>query len=304
MKHRWYTDKDYVRPLAYAIRESSFWVNFCFFFVVAFWIGQELAIRDAFPLVQHRRLHHVLDILSVIWGSFVTGYIFHWVVAHVPDKRKQYERDLDMERSVGMIMANFQGLVVQLLKGIKRDPEVKGSIYAFAYAVDPPPIVDEMVAVRENMFPDSFLHIPRDPFYAHFESTIAQIRLSLADLYDTRHTLDDRLRGVVVDMHEKLDRDFKNDLRDHKQRLEDYEVLVDSVHWLFEYVRDRAKAHKIISPFLMAEYHWSTYQQAWTEAEEEERESERERQEREKERANEPPIQISSPLKEEEDLEA
>lgn len=292
MKHPWYSDKDYVRPLSYAIRESNFWVNFCFFFVVSFWFVQELAIRDAFQIEQHRRLHHILDILSVLWGSFVTGYIFHWVVTHVPNKRKQYERDLDMERNVGMIMANFQGLVVQLLKGIKRDSTVTGSIYASVYAIEPPAIVDEMVAVRPNKVTGEFFPMPHDPYYLHFESTIVQMRLSLTDLYDTRHILDERLRGIVVDMQEKLDRSFRNDVRDHKQRLEDYETLVDSVHWVFEYVKDRVKEHKVISPFLMAEYHWSTFQQAWTEAEEEERESDQERQEREKRHISEQREQV------------
>lgn len=263
LRNREYAPKDYMSPLTYAIQKSNFWVNVSFFFVVAIWLLQELAIRDAFPIDGHRRLHHVLDILGVMWGSFVTGYIFHWVVTHVPEKRKEYEGELDVERDLSMMMYYYQSFIVSLLKGLRYDPSIKGNIYAMIDTYDTPPFIEHMVSPREVTHYQAI----DDPFQTHYEITFDAIVGTIEDIYDRRHFIDGELRDVISEMRVKIQWEWTVD-DPHKQRIRDLARLNHQMSFIHEYVKHRVMEYKVISPFLMDEFNWSTYEQAWLEAEE------------------------------------
>lgn len=265
----------YITPARYAIRESSFWMNFSFFLTLELWFIQEMFLRDAYPEKSHSDLNHFLDMLSVMWGSFVTAYIFFWITVHLPEKRKQRMIDIDRERDVAMIARSYFDLVVTLIKGIPRDPDLKLSIFTHFYPSleDLPAIYGQLVAIRPRTDGREWPWQPDDPFYIAFEQTFAIIKIRIDDMYDIRHTLDPWLYDIVMSAHEKSTRDVTNELRDEDQRLDDLQALNDVVVDFYQYGQKRIVERKVCSSFFKEVYDLHTFQDAWNEATEEELEA-------------------------------
>ncbi|MCB9163469.1 MAG: hypothetical protein H6592_03395 [Flavobacteriales bacterium] len=265
----------YIAPARYAVRESSFWMNFSFFLTLELWFIQEMFIRDAYPEKDHNDLNHLMDMLGVIWGSFVTGYIFFWITVHLPEKRKQRMIDIDRERDVAMIVRGYFDLIVALIKGIPRDPDLKLSVFTRFYPSleDQPLIYEQLVAIRPRTDGREWPWQPDDPFYMGFDQAFAIFKLRIDNLYDIRHTLDPWLYGIVMSAQEKSMRDVTNDLRDEEQRLDDLQVLNDVVVDFYQYGLRRMEKKKVCSSFFKDTYELHTFQDAWNEAAEEEMEA-------------------------------
>lgn len=41
-----------------------------------------------------------MDIVSVLIGSFVSGYIFHLVVSHWPEMKRRFEKQQDVDNAI------------------------------------------------------------------------------------------------------------------------------------------------------------------------------------------------------------
>lgn len=108
----------YVHPVEYAYKKTGGRVKFLLLLLLVIWLAQELWFRSIVPQPRYPGLNRFLDIVSVLWGSLFTGYIFHWIVDRYPRFRKQFLRDLSVERRFAHMLQQYMMLHVELMKHV------------------------------------------------------------------------------------------------------------------------------------------------------------------------------------------
>lgn len=131
IRHKWRRLVSYrnVGPTGYAVRQVNPWVFLAFILSLGLWVGQELWLRELFPVDGFKRLNRAFDILSVVWGSFFTGYVFHLIVDHLPKKREEYRDLRAIELELASILLSHQKIICCLLVHIPKDETLDLSIY-------------------------------------------------------------------------------------------------------------------------------------------------------------------------------
>jgi hypothetical protein len=123
-------DKHNVGLKEFTLRKIPLTLVLTFFLALVLWSYQELELRDRYHVAQHRTLNHLLDMLSVLWGALVTGSIFYFIVDHLPAMKKEYERQIAIERNLLGIINSYRAIYLAILKDTERDRTMNGNIYS------------------------------------------------------------------------------------------------------------------------------------------------------------------------------
>ncbi|MBL7955482.1 MAG: hypothetical protein JNJ91_10610 [Flavobacteriales bacterium] len=253
--------------LQYAISNTRFGVNVAFVLTLLAWFTQELVIREHYSEGLFPRANRFMDILAVGMGAFVTGYIFHWVVGHMPKMRVDYERDVDIERDLSSILSNYFHLHTLLLRDIPRDRSITANIFDRFYSTEPHKIVEQMVSIKVVRETGSDFPYTLDPYYYSFDTWRAQITLTVENMYKDRQEINGWLRGLVDYANERLQEDISNEMRDEDLRIKHFTDLNWIVNDFYRYSKENAMEGRIITPFLLDAINNGSYQSVWDEIE-------------------------------------
>lgn len=260
----------YVPPSEYIYKSSNKAARTGFVVVLMVWLFQDLLFRDLFlPVENYRKAHQILDMLSVVWGSFVTGYIFHWIVEHAPSMRKRYEVEVDINRHLHNILEGYRSIFFKTMIDIPRDPDLEGSPYDTLFK-GPPELWNQVVKVQPSGFSNNlYKGYYADLFGLTFASSLLSAQRSVADLMAQRQILDVELFDALEHVHEFIATYIQVDATGNPSiRLNNLEYYGMAIRPVYDYVRGEAQKDRLVYYLLNATIRDASYQGIWRNIEE------------------------------------
>ncbi|QQR87838.1 MAG: hypothetical protein IPJ76_06335 [Flavobacteriales bacterium] len=163
-----------------------------------------------------------MDIVSVLIGSFVSGYIFHLVVSHWPEMKRRFEKQQDVDNAIFNLLDSWGEMVQKLYQDQPRDPSIDERVFEKWSVYDNPPAYDIMMRSKRfdahtSAMEFSLLHIDEvlvenrealDGWLADRADTVLFLqKLPAPESSSQNSQLEQRL-WTLSSMHEKVMRFF------------------------------------------------------------------------------------------------
>lgn len=249
-----------VSATEYVVRNTPPLLVVLFIIVLLIWTLQELLIRDAYPLEANRTLHHFLDMASVLWGSFATGYIFHFIVDHIPNKLKAYDEQIEVDRGLIELINTYKRFIETVSYfNRERDETVTCSLY----------ILDEVGVEYWRRTVEMALQRLKvefsDPsmYQETIDTTKKQLRDSIDEMLLSRGSLDWRHYDALISSRKILYQERMDYIVWEEEPFGKFQVINLSIRTIFRLVRYRVEHNEYCLAHLYNVVQRSSHQDWW-----------------------------------------
>lgn len=236
----------------FAIRELNPWIATSIMLVLALWLGQELWLREVYPVDEFKTFHRALDILAVAWGSYFTGYVFHLIVDFFPRMKDRYLLELAIEHKLSYLLMAHQSFLSNLMRNLDHDPTMDKSLY------DTSPLRSKF---GDDLAEAWLMEEEEEGALNHYTEIVGLI----IELKEDRSSLDLDFR-TAVDKAAKIAMNaypIPPENEDQEAALERIETLSISIAPIFFYCHERTSSGRAVAYHLYDHVKSSNYVSAW-----------------------------------------
>lgn len=262
--------KPFKSKLEYTLGQSRFWTNALWWTAIALWLIQELGLRAKLPESGYPTINRLFDILATLYGAFVTGYSFYWMVEFAPRMHRQYNRQVEFEYALISLLGRFRDFVYEMLEPHQRDTSVTENLFLTWDWDHPPKVIDLMLSAQENGT-DRWGNVGRiDSFIERYAFTCEQLERLTRELGEVKIDMDEDLQ-LWVKMASLWTTNVNDTMEASRMTLTyrrmDYLPMCNNINVFYDHLSKIVHNHSYITPHIPILFNKCRYQSVWDDIE-------------------------------------